>query len=188
MGLRLERAVSAVRLFSQAIIFKKRKCQLRNRTSPKMIPRQWIMPTTTLAGRDPAPPTKSQRPKGVPSPVPDPENDRNRRNERRRNAGRGVPLAHAVAPRAERAVQRAAEEVDLRAERAVRRAAEEVDQKAAEKAALRPESRPTASALTKSRLTTSRATPDICARSENDLVEMIRRQSTGMFSQIWGVW
>merc|ERR1711872_285373 len=172
MGLRLERAVSAVRLFSQAIIFKKRKCQLRNRTSPKMIPRQWIMPTTTLAGRDPAPPTKSQRPKGVPSPVPDPENDRNRRNERRRNAGKGVPLAHAVAPRAERAVQRAAEEVDLRAERA--------DQKAAEKAALRPESRPTASALTKSRLTTSRATSDICARSENDLVEMIRRQSTGM--------
>merc|ERR1711872_782500 len=165
MGLRLERAVSAVRLFSQAIIFKKRKCQLRNRTSPKMIPRQWIMPTTTLAGRDPAPPTKSQRPKGVPSPVPDPENDRNRRNERRRNAGKGVPLAHAVAPRAERAVQRAAEEVD---------------QKAAEKAALRPESRPTASALTKSRLTTSRATSDICARSENDLVEMIRRQSTGM--------
>merc|ERR1711872_1206641 len=173
MGLRLERAVSAVRLFSQAIIFKKRKCQLRNRTSPKMIPRQWIMPTTTLAGRDPAPPTKSQRPQGVPSPVPDPENDRNRRNARRRNAGKGVSLAHAVDPRAERAV---------------RRAAEEVDQKAAEKAALRPESRPTASALTKSRLTTSRATSDICARSENDLVEMIRRQSTGMFSQIWGVW
>merc|ERR1712142_89318 len=157
MGLRLEREVSAVRLISQAIIFKKRKCQPRNRTSPKMIPRQWIMPTTTLAGRDPAPPTKSQRPKGVPSPVPDPENDRNRRNERRRNAGKGVPLAHAVAPRAEKAAQR-------------------------------PESRPTASALTKSRLTTSRATSDICARSEDDLVEMIRRQSTDMSPQIWGIW
>ena len=97
---------------------------------------------------------------------------------------KGVPLAHAVAPRAERAVQRAAEEVDPRAERAVRRAAEEVGPKAAERAALRPESRPTASALTKSRLTTSRATSDICARSENDLVEMIRRQSTDMSSQI----
>merc|ERR1712142_718006 len=154
MGLRLEREVSAVRLISQAIIFKKRKCQPRNRTSPKMIPRQWIMPTTTLAGRDPAPQTKSQRPKGVPSP--------------------------------ERAVRRAAEEVDPRAERAVQRAAEEVYQKAAEKAALRPESRPTASALTKSRLTTSRATSDICARS--DLVEMIRRQSTDMSPQIWGIW
>ena len=93
---------------------------------------------------------------------------------------RDVPLAHAVAPRAERA----AEEVDPRAERAVRRAAEEVGPKAAERAALRPESRPTASALTKSRLTTSRATSDICARSENDLVEMIRRQSTDMSSQI----
>merc|ERR1712142_439338 len=156
MGLRLEREVSAVRLISQAIIFKKKKCQPRNRTSPKMIPRQWIMPTTTLVGRDPAPPTKSQRPKGVPSPAPDPENDRNRRNARRRNAEKGVPLAHAVAPRAE-------------------------------KAALRPESRPTASVLTKSRLTTSRATSDICA-NENDLVEMIRRQSTDMSSQIWGIW
>merc|ERR1712105_564855 len=118
--LRLERGDSAVRLFSQAIIFKKRKCQPRNRTLPKMIPRQWIMPTTTLAGRDPAPPTKSQRLKGVPSPAPDPENDRNRRNARPRNAEKGVPLAHAVAPRAERAVRRAAEEVDPRAERAVR--------------------------------------------------------------------
>merc|ERR1719365_137832 len=129
------------------------------------------MPTTTLAGRDPAQPTKSQRPKGVPSPAPDPENDRNRRNARRRNAEKGVPLAHAVAPRAERAV---------------RRAAEEVGPKAAERAALRPESRPTASALTKSRLTTSRATSDICARSENDLVEMIRRQSADMSSQNLG--
>merc|ERR1712142_1429422 len=55
---------------------------------------------------------KKPKAKGVQSLVPDPENDRNRRNARRRNAERDVPLAHAVAPRAERA----AEEVDPRAE------------------------------------------------------------------------
>ena len=82
-------------------------------------------------------------------------------------------LAHAAVQRAvqAKAVPRA---VQARAvpgavqERAVLGAAEEkaAEEKAAERADLRPESRPTPSALIKSRLTTSRATSVICAKSE----------------------
>merc|ERR1719334_3095040 len=124
-----------------------------------MLPRPRTMPTTTLAGRDPAPPAKSRKPKGALSLAADPGNDRNRRNVLRRNAEKHVRLAHAAVQRAgqARAVQ----------ERAVLGAAEE---KAAERADLRPESRPTPSALIKSRLTTSRATSVICARSEIEIV------------------
>merc|ERR1712033_52079 len=89
--------------------------------------------------------------------------DRNRRNARHQNAGKDVPLAHAVVQRAVqgRAVPRAA------LERAAPRAVEEkAAPRAVERADLRPESRPTASVLIKSRLTTSRATSVICARSE----------------------
>merc|ERR1712168_1082 len=138
--------------------FKLEECRLRNRTSPRMLPRPWTTLTTTLAGRGrgPAPQAKSRKPKGVQSLVRDPGNDRNRRNVRRRNAENDVRLAHAAAPRAvqARAVPRAVQE------RAVPGAGEE---KAAPRAApiaaerddLRPESRPTASALIKSSLTKS---------------------------------
>merc|ERR1712098_440070 len=89
----------------QRFIFRKNfrseeECRLRNRTSPRMLPRPRTMLTTTLAGRGPAPPAKSQKPKGGQSLAPDPGNDRNRRNAHRRNAEKDVRLAHAAVPRA----------------------------------------------------------------------------------------
>merc|ERR1711942_586829 len=157
----LDRVISTKQFIfkNKFLVRRKKKCHPRNRTSPRMLPRPRTMPTTTLAGRDPAPPAKSRKPKGALSLAADPGNDRNRRNVLRRNAEKHVRLAHAAVQRAvqARAVPGAVQE------RAVLGAAEE---KAAERADLRPESRPTPSALIKSRLTTSRATSVICARSE----------------------
>merc|ERR1711872_122414 len=170
----LDRVVSTKRFIfkNKFLIRRKKKCHPRNRTSPRMLPRPRTMPTTTLAGRDPAPPAKSRKPKGALSLAAHPGNDRNRRNVLRRNAEKHVRLPHAAVLRAvqAKAVPRS---VQARAvpgavqERAVLGAAEE---KAAERADLRPESRPTPSALTKSRLTTSRATSVICARSEIEII------------------
>merc|ERR1712168_532291 len=144
---------------------KELKCLQRNLTSSRMLPRSMAMPTTTLVGLARAPPAKSQKPKGALSLAPGPENDRNRRNARRQIAEKADPLAHAVVQRAvpveEKAVPSAAPE------RAVPGAVEEkAAPRAVERADLRPESRPTASVLIKSRLTTSRATSVICARIE----------------------
>merc|ERR1712168_340218 len=148
---------------------KELKCLQRNRTSPRVLPRSMAMPTTTLVGLARAPPIKSQKPKDAPSLVPGPENDRNRRNARRQNAEKDDPLAHAVVQKVvlveEKAVPRAAPE------RAVPGAAEEkAAPRAVERADLRPESRPIASVLIKSRLTTSRATSVTCAKSEYTII------------------
>merc|ERR1712168_757649 len=147
------------------------ECRLRNRTSPRMLPRPWTTLTTTLAGRGLAPPAKSQKPKGVQSLARDPGNDQNRRNALRRNAENDVRLAHAAVARAvqARAVPRAVRE------RAVPEAGEEkAAPRAAERADLRPESRPTVSALIKSSLTKSRATSVICARSETRRISTMK--------------
>merc|ERR1712168_659317 len=154
MGLLLARLANVSDLFLRRNFKLGEECRLRNRTSPRMLPRPWTTLTTTLAGRGLAPPAKSQKPKGVQSLARDPGNDRKRGNARRRNAENDVRLAHAAVPRAvqARAVPRAVRE------RAAPRAGERAD--------LRPESRPTVSALIKSSLTKSRATSVICARSE----------------------